>query len=263
MSRSGRFLRTAGVGAIVCFLLASALLAQSARTPLRPFPDSGLVVSVTDGDTLRVRFADGVERRVRLIGVDSPELDSRIESEALKGFLSKRFAFFRLDRHEIRLEYDATSVDAFGRVLAYVFTRNGELFNELIIREGYARAFLKYPFRGDYRERFSRVEAEARRAGRGFWQTAPPEAFSPAQAKSNRGRIARVRFVCARIVQKRGYYFLAPAGGEFEALIPRDRRRLFPRSEALISRPISVWGFLEEFGRRDSDHGVLPEPALG
>ncbi len=51
----------------------SLLPARPARTQQASAPpDSGLVVVVYDGDTVKVRFADGNERKVRLIGIDSP-----------------------------------------------------------------------------------------------------------------------------------------------------------------------------------------------
>jgi micrococcal nuclease len=223
--------------------------------PVRPralqrFPDSGVVVGVSDGDSLRVRFSDGVERRVRLVGADSPEIEAPSETEAWRAFLAKRFAFFHLYHQTVRLEYDATRLDAFGRVLAYVWTGDGTLFNELIIKEGYARAFLKYPFRADYRARFAGAEEKARREERGFWGRGLPSVIPASEARSNLGRLVRVRFACAGIVEKRGFVFLESAGGGFEALIPSDRRHAFPGLDALVGRTLVVSGFLEEFGGR-------------
>ena len=44
---------------------------------LSPFPTfadiTGKVVSVTDGDTIRVLDADNVQNKVRLTGIDAPE----------------------------------------------------------------------------------------------------------------------------------------------------------------------------------------------
>jgi micrococcal nuclease len=207
------------------------------------------VTGVSDGDSLRIVFADGVERRVRLIGVDAPELDLS-DGEAFRGFLAKRFAFFHLFRRAVRLEYDEERVDAFGRVLAYARTGDGVLFNELIIREGYARALLRYPFRTDYRVLFERAEAEARKAGRGLWQTAQPEVIPASEAPAHVGRLIRVRFLCSDIAERRGFLVLGSGESVFEAVVPRDRRRAFPRLADCPGRTLVVSGFLETFGGR-------------
>jgi micrococcal nuclease len=242
--------RLAGGGALVLAFLALPIQAQAGLAAFQRFQDSGVVVGVSDGDSLRVRFSDGVVRRVRLVGVDSPEIDAPSEIEAWRALLAKRFAFFHLFRRTVRLEYDATPLDAFGRVLAYVRTGDGVLFNELIIREGYARALLRYPFRADYRDRFAQAEKEARRAGRGIWLDGKPDIITPSEARSHLGRLVRVRFTCAGMVEKRGFVFLESADGDFEALIPEERRPAFPGLDALAGLTLIVYGFLEEFGDR-------------
>jgi Staphylococcal nuclease homologue len=187
---------------------------------------------------------------VRLIGINSPELDDQRESAAFWAFLAKRFAGFHLRGQSVRLEYDETPVDDYGRILAYVVTEDGVLFNELIIREGYAYAFLKYPFRRDYRTRFSQAQAEAKREGRGLWHSGQPETIAASAAGSNLGRFVGVRFECASITRERGFIFLRSSGKDFEALVPLDRRSDFPRLEDCRGRFITVTGFLEAFRGR-------------
>ncbi|OGD19972.1 MAG: hypothetical protein A2W03_15975 [Candidatus Aminicenantes bacterium RBG_16_63_16] len=214
------------------------------------FPGSGVVTQIADGDTLRVRFVDGGERRVRLIGVNSPELNDQREEAAFWAFLARRFANFHLRGRSIRLAYDETPVDEYGRILAYVLTADGVLFNELIIREGYAYAFLKYPFRPDYRARFKQAETGAKRAGRGLWHRGEPDTIAAPAADANLGRFVRVRFDCAAIIRERGFIFLRSARKDIEALVPLDRRSAFPRLEDCADRTIVVTGFLEAFRGR-------------
>jgi micrococcal nuclease len=187
---------------------------------------------------------------VRLIGVNSPELKDQRESAAFWAFLAKRFADFHLHGRSVRLEYDQTPLDDYGRILAYVLTEDGALFNELIIREGYAYAFLRYPFREDYQARFSRAQADAKRAGRGLWQTGEPATIAAPAAGANLGRFVRVRFDCATVTRERGFIFLRAAGKDFEALVPLDRRSAFTRLEDCAGGTVTVSGFLEAFRGR-------------
>ena len=57
--------------------------------------------------------------------------------------------------------------DRYDRLLAYVWVGD-MLFNEWMIRQGYAREFTyNEPYR--YQQMFQAAEAEARAAGRGLW----------------------------------------------------------------------------------------------
>lgn len=237
---------------ILTFLL---LLALSPSPEFRAatgdaFPESGTIVRVTDGDTVTIRFADGVERKVRFIGVDAPEMDDPREDVAFRAFLSKRFAFHHLYGRDVRLTYDFSPLDEHGRVLAYVWPEEEKLFNDLIIRQGFAAAFLKYPYRKDYQERFRAAEAEARKGNRGFWRQDPPAIISVSEVRSHIGEVISVRFRCAEVSRRSSFLYLRSEDKSFEALVPPDRLPFFPESESCGGEEIIVTGFLEEFRGR-------------
>ena len=150
----------------LCIITGGSSFADSGRARRnQTLSDSGLVVVVYDGDTVKVRFADGGERKVRLIGIDSPEMDDPREEVRFMAFMAKRFAFLNLFRRNVHLAYDWELEDKYGRLLAYLTTDDGALFNELILKEGFAFAYRKFPFRKDLMERFKAAATEARRAG--------------------------------------------------------------------------------------------------
>jgi micrococcal nuclease len=215
-----------------------------------PLVDSGVVTAVFDGDTVQVKFSDGESRRVRLIGVDAPEIGDPREDIALWAHLAKRFAFFHLYRKTVSLSYDLTSTDKYGRVLAYVHTGGGEIFNEFIIRSGFAFAYLEFPFRSDYQERFSRAQEEARKEERGLWLKGEPEVIAAIQTRAHLGRLVSVRFICSAVADKGSMTYFRSSGGDFEAVIPRDRRRQFPDAASVEDRVLIVTGFLEAYAGR-------------
>jgi micrococcal nuclease len=215
-----------------------------------PLADSGVVTAVFDGDTVLVKFSDGESRRVRLIGVDAPEIGDPREDIALWAHLAKRFAFFHLYRKTVRLSYDLTPTDKYGRVLAYVHTGDGEIFNEFIIRSGFAFAYLEFPFRSDYQERFSRAQDEARKRERGLWLKREPEVIAASQARAYLSRLISIRFICSAVADKGSMSYIHSSGGDFEAVIPRGRRPQFPGASALEGRILIVTGFLEEYAGR-------------
>jgi micrococcal nuclease len=68
----------------------------------------------------------------------------------------------------VRLEKDqiGDTVDRYGRLLRYVYVGD-RLVNAEMIRQGYARAYLRFPF--SRRDEFREHEQEARERERGLW----------------------------------------------------------------------------------------------
>jgi len=211
-------------------------------------PDSGLVVVVYDGDTVKVRFADGGERKVRLIGIDSPEMDDQREDVRFMAFMAKRFAFLNLFRKKVHLAYDWELEDKYGRLLAYLTTDDGALFNELILTEGFAFAYRKFPFRKDLMERFKAAETDARRAGKGLWRKGPPSEVPASGAQAYLGQLVSVRMTCTGFEERRSFAVLHSSESGFEALVPKEFRVAFPGLEGLTGKTIVVSGLVEEFG---------------
>jgi len=137
----------------------------SSHTPLRP--TSGMLVTVeraVDGDTL---LLEGGER-VRLLGVDTPETKAPDRPVEPLGLEASEFTRRCTEGKQVRLEFDRERRDRYRRILAYVYV--GDLFlNEELIRAGFGRALLQYPYRQSMKNRFRDAEEEARAARRGIW----------------------------------------------------------------------------------------------
>ncbi len=205
----------------------------------------GVVTAVYDGDTLRVKLPSGGEQKVRLIGIDTPEMDDEREDVRYRAFLAKRFAYYHLFRERVSLELDWEREDEYGRILAYVWWGN-RMFNEFILREGFAAVFLKYPFRKDYRRRFIAARNLARLENIGFRMQAPYPDLPPNELKNHLGELASIRFRCHTRSQGR-FVFLSDVKGRFSALISLKRVMDFPDLETLEGRMVRVSGFLEEY----------------
>jgi len=124
------------------------------------------VVRVIDGDTITVAM-DGVEYRVRYIGINTPEtVDPRKPVECYGREASQRNREL-VEGQTVELEKDVSETDSFGRLLRYVWL-NGDMVNAILVREGYALAST-YPPDVKYQELFLDLEREAREAERGLW----------------------------------------------------------------------------------------------
>ena len=127
---------------------------------------NALVARVVDGDTVEVEFR-GRTLTVRLIGIDTPESVAPGEPVQCFGLEASSYTAERLEGESVRLQFDIERIDPYGRTLAYVWLGD-ELFNETLVREGYAFV-TTYPPDVRYVDRFRAAQREARSAGRGVW----------------------------------------------------------------------------------------------
>jgi micrococcal nuclease len=141
----------------------------------------GEVVRVVDGDTISVELADQSAERVRLIGIDTPEMDPSKNSRGEYGTLSqdhlaewaqkaKSFTTERLLHDTVMISYDlaAGERDQYDRVLGYVTLNDGTDFNLLLIEEGYARVYTAETF--ERKEDYMNALATAQEYEIGMWK---------------------------------------------------------------------------------------------
>jgi micrococcal nuclease len=242
------------------FKLALAFVALFAAAVLpRPLPAApppglatlrGTVITVYDGDTVKVRLAGRADEKVRLIGVDSPELDDARERVRLMAFLAKRFAFSRLYQIEVELLPGPEERDVFGRLLAYIRLGDGSIFNVTLVREGFAHAYFKFPFNEDWRKDLKAAETQARQAGRGLWGTEPWTVIGPGEAGRRVGELLTVRFRCLRSFKRAGFRLLEADGAAFDAAIPLDVFKSLPGPLDFEGRTVEATGLVELYKGR-------------
>jgi micrococcal nuclease len=102
---------------------------------------------------------------VRLIGVDTPETHGGTQPY---GPEASDFTREYLQGAEVALELDVEKIDPYGRLLAYVYLPDGQMFNETLVEEGYAQV-ATFPPNVKYVDRFLEAQREARAANRGLW----------------------------------------------------------------------------------------------
>jgi micrococcal nuclease len=133
-------------------------------------PKDAVVVKVqrvVDGDTFIATVRNRRER-VRIIGVDTPESVDPNRPDEPFGEEASNFAKHYLNGATVRLAGDVEPRDRYGRMLAYVWLRDGTFWNALLAAEGYAQQ-LTIPPNVTYADLFRRLVGEARRNDRGLW----------------------------------------------------------------------------------------------
>ncbi len=152
----------------VILLAAALLFAGACNSAEAPPGDSVRVIQVRDGDTVVVELA-GRNENVRLLGVDTPEMNYKTGEPEPFALEATLFVREKVEGRSVVLTPDPLNQDRdhYGRLLRYVLLENGDLLNLELIRNGYGFAFLEFPLSN--RERLVEAEIEARNAGRGLW----------------------------------------------------------------------------------------------
>lgn len=147
-----------GLLALLAAAVALALLNHEHDTGADAGMDLGRcrVASVRDGDTLILRCREQAEVRVRLWGVDAPELGQAPWGREAHRYLAQRAV------GEVRVE--SVDRDRYGRVVARLYRDRQDLGLDLV-RAGWAEIYDRFNRRRDYLA----ARNEARRAGRGVW----------------------------------------------------------------------------------------------
>ncbi|MCG9900881.1 MAG: thermonuclease family protein [Hydrotalea sp.] len=133
--------------------------------------DEFLVVKkVVDGDTFWAVDESGKELKIRLIGVDAPESRKTFKKEIGHfGKESKEYLTNLLIGKKIRLEYDISPTDQYGRTLAYVYLEDGTFVNAELLKNGFAK-ILTVPPNIKYVDEFVKLQHEARTKSVGLWK---------------------------------------------------------------------------------------------
>lgn len=94
-----------------------------------------IVTRIIDGDTIEINTSE----RVRLICIDTPERGQDYYFDA-SNYLQNLILY-----KEVGLVRDISEKDRYGRLLRYVYTKDGTFVNELIVYNGYGKAYPYIP----------------------------------------------------------------------------------------------------------------------
>src|SRR5690348_13013225 len=115
---------------VLFVLVLAALIVALNREP--PTSGDAVITHVSDGDTVSL---SGVGK-VRLIGIDTPEVFFHVDCFGPQASAFTKRVLQPGTRVRYRIGREAH--DRYGRTLAYVWLRNGRMFNELLAEDGFA-----------------------------------------------------------------------------------------------------------------------------
>jgi endonuclease YncB( thermonuclease family) len=196
------------------------------------------VASVYDGDTLRLD--DG--RRVRLIGVNTPEL-GRGRADEVNALQAKQLLETLVERGSgsIRVCQDAEATDRYGRLLAHLYDRDGKSINHELLAQG-AGYLISIPPNLKNHGCYKDAEREARKRRKGVWRF-PIKAVSELSGNESGFHILTGNIV--RVGQSRSGVWLNLDGGLALRITWSDWDRFgIDDPQSLHDTPLEVRGWI-------------------
>lgn len=122
---------------------------------------SGKVVSVHDGDTVRVLLDGKVQVKIRLFGIDAPETSQdfgKVSRDELRGLI-----------HGKEVKVLSKGKDRYGRTLGIIYFENQDINLEMV-RRGMVWVYRRYSLDKDY----LKAEEKAKSEKLGLWKHKNP-----------------------------------------------------------------------------------------
>ena len=133
-------------------------------------PDFYKVTEINDGDTITVAFkSKGIFplqiEKIRLIGIDAPELGQKPWGQKAKKHLKK---LIEESGYYVKIEFDIQQRDKYGRLLAYLWDTKGRMINYMMVKDGYAFVYT-IPPNVKYADKLLEAQKIARQEQKGIW----------------------------------------------------------------------------------------------
>jgi endonuclease YncB( thermonuclease family) len=150
-----------------CFFATVAFCVPAFVTPVQAVTLLGKVVTVTDGDTVKVLDASKTQLTVRLAGIDAPEKKMPFGQKAKEALSDLVF--------NKTVEVETEKVDRYGRSVGKILV-NGRDANLAMVNAGMAWHYKKYEKEQSLSDRllYANAEQEARTRKVGLWHDPTP-----------------------------------------------------------------------------------------
>ncbi len=129
--------------------------------------DKAIVEWVYDGDTLLLKD----ERKIRIIGVDSPETRHHKQKAEAYGAMAREALRELLKKfnYQISLQYDQQRRDKYSRTLAHAFLPDGTNISSWLLHNGFAKTLI-FPPNVKFAECYKQAERTAQKDSRNIWK---------------------------------------------------------------------------------------------
>lgn len=205
------------------------------------------VARVYDGDTIILED----KKQVRLLGVNTPEIESRHRSEEPGGIAAKKWLQNQLRESQVYLEFDEVRRDKYKRLLAHVFLPNGKHVNLALLENGLA-AISIIPPNGRYSDKLIQAQQYAEKQKLGIWSM-PEYQSRPITEIANHTK-GWQRFTGTPVAIRKSRKFTRLLfNDKVDIRVANSNLKLFPELATYVGKPLEVRGWVS----RNKDHYTM------
>lgn len=196
------------------------------------------VAKVYDGDTIVLKNGE----KVRLLGINTPEIESRYRQSEAGGQAAKKWLQDKLEQGQVFLEYDQQKRDKYKRLLAHLFLPSGEHLNKSLLEKGLAVLSI-IPPNLRHVDDLIKAERQAQMQDLGIWSMVGYQIY-PVSELSKETTTGWHRFSATptKITESRKYIRLI-LDKNVDLRIKKSNLELFPKLDSYIGHPIEIRGW--------------------
>ena len=211
------------------------------------------VTRVYDGDTIIL----GDKKHVRLLGINTPEIESRQRAEEPGGVAAKKWLQDQLQENKVYLEYDQVRRDKYKRLLAHVFLPDGKHLNLALLENGLAVVSI-IPPNGRYTDKLIQAQQHAEKLKLGIW--AMPEYQPRPINQITTHAKGWQRFIGAPVaIKKNKKYTRLLFNDKVDIRVANTNLDLFPALDTYVGKSLEIRGWVAR--KKDSYTMLINHPS--
>lgn len=205
---------------------------------IQPARSQHKVIKVIDGDTVVLEN----NKRVRLLGINTPEIESRFRPAEPGGIEAKKWLQKKLQGRSVYLEQDQQKQDHYKRALAHLYLPDGEHINLSLVEKGLAFVTLIPPnlLHANILLK-AQQQAEAQKLGVWSIKQYQPRQLVKLTEKPFGWQRYRVR---ATTLKRHRRFSRLVIGKNIDISIANQDLSLFPPLETYLNKPLEVRGWV-------------------
>ncbi len=212
--------------------------AKQIKLPNRTYRHLQQVKSVYDGDTIVLENG----QRVRLLGINTPEIESRHRVSEPGGTAAKDWLKNQIQGKKVYLEYDLEKHDKYKRSLAHVFSADGEHLNLALLKNGLAFISI-IPPNVRHADAFDEAQKQAEKQNLGIWALPAYRPRPLAQISSNHKGWQRLTGTAHSIQRKKKFTYLV-FNDHVTVRIANDHLAHFPALKTYLGKTMEIRGWV-------------------
>lgn len=211
------------------------------------------VARVYDGDTIILED----RKQVRLLGINTPEIQSRVRDQEPGGVEAKQWLQKQLQDKKVYLEFDQVRRDKYKRLLAHVFTPDGKHLNLMLLENGLAVVSI-IPPNGRYSEKLIRAQQKAEKQKLGIWSMPEYQPRPITQIANHNKGWQRFTGIPARIKKNRKYTRLI-FDDKTDIRVSNANLDQFPPLDSYVGKLLEIRGWVSR--KKDNYTMLIQHPS--